>query len=183
MADKQIKEFNQQTTVTSSDKFLMQDASDETKYAEADDIKQFAQESVYRFYAYRNAAATTGAGAFATIVYDTEVYDTNSNFNTASGVYTAPIDGLYMFSAQSRIGTDAHIRHAIQLVTSNATYRGQDLSIAAGPTASSVVVSVPAHMEAGDTAYIQVLTETGAKNLTVGGSSFNYFVGCLVSRY
>lgn len=48
--------------------------------------------------AYRNAAFTASAGAFATLVFDTELFDTGSNYDTSTGIFTAPIAGFYHFS-------------------------------------------------------------------------------------
>lgn len=50
----------------------------------------------YKFFAYRNAALNCGATA---ILFDTELYDTNSNYDPATGRYTIPVDGFYIFSA------------------------------------------------------------------------------------
>lgn len=48
----------------------------------------------YKFFAYRNAAANSGTG-YTKVVFDTELYDTGSNF--ASGTFTAPVAGFYSF--------------------------------------------------------------------------------------
>lgn len=50
----------------------------------------------YKFSAYRAAALTPGS---AVVVFDTEEYDTNSNYSTSTGIYTAPVAGYYMFAA------------------------------------------------------------------------------------
>lgn len=56
------------------------------------------------FVAYRstNQTAFTGNGGSATIVYDTEVLDQNTNYNNATGVFTAPRTGTYHFTASVR---------------------------------------------------------------------------------
>lgn len=54
-------------------------------------------ENPYKFSVYRNAAQTPAGGI---IQYDTEVFDTNMNFDivTNKGRYTAEVDGFYLFS-------------------------------------------------------------------------------------
>ena len=47
----------------------------------------------YKFHAYRNAAWT--ATSWSKVTLDTEYFDTNSNFDTSTGRYTAPVDGFY----------------------------------------------------------------------------------------
>lgn len=53
----------------------------------------------YKFSAYRNAAWTSSNGSYGLVTFDTEYFDTNSNFDTATGKYVAPVSGFYWFSA------------------------------------------------------------------------------------
>lgn len=50
----------------------------------------------YKFFVYRNAAFTV---TNATIVFDTKVYDTGTNYSTATGLFTVPVTGFYNLSA------------------------------------------------------------------------------------
>ena len=118
----QIKSYPEQTVVASTDKFLMQDgASNATKYATATEIKTFVDNSnPYKFSVYRSAAQTmngSGTGGGATkIQFDTELFDTNSNYDNATNYrYTAPVTGFYFFSAN--------------VVVNNATAANVDCSI------------------------------------------------------
>jgi hypothetical protein len=45
-----------------------------------------------------NAAQSVGTGAITAIVYDTELFDTGSDFNTTTGIFTAPVTGYYFVS-------------------------------------------------------------------------------------
>lgn len=51
--------------------------------------------SHYPFRVSRNASASTGAGSYAVVAFDTEQYDVGNN--VSSGVFTAPVDGYYEF--------------------------------------------------------------------------------------
>ena len=51
------------------------------------------------FFAYSttNASNVTGNGTTYAIVYQAEDWDIGNDFNTGTGVFTAPIDGIYGF--------------------------------------------------------------------------------------
>lgn len=53
----------------------------------------------YKFSAYRNAALTLSSTPIV-VVLDTEDFDTNNNFSTVTGLYTAPVNGFYWFFGQ-----------------------------------------------------------------------------------
>ena len=54
------------------------------------------------FFAYPNAATSgiTGDGTTATIVYNTVVFNFGSGYNASTGIFTAPISGLYIFAGE-----------------------------------------------------------------------------------
>lgn len=47
-----------------------------------------------KFCVYRNASLTAST---VTVVFDTKIYDTGTNFSTTSGLFTAPVAGFYHF--------------------------------------------------------------------------------------
>lgn len=121
------------------------------------------------FLAYNSADDTnqTGAGTTATVEFDSEIYDQNSDFNTTTDTFTAPVTGRYHFDTNVRFEalTAAMTNAAIFLTTSNRTYRGTSLSPGAVQTSGngcSFSISTDADMDASDTAIVQVAIFNGA---------------------
>jgi hypothetical protein len=45
-----------------------------------------------------NAAQSVNSGAITGVIYDTELYDIGSDYNTSTGLFTAPVTGYYFIS-------------------------------------------------------------------------------------
>lgn len=126
------------------------------------------------FLAYVNTVISnvTGDGTVYTIIYDTEVFDQNGDFNLATSTFTAPVTGRYQFNYLSRIGGGNTITVAnCRLVTSNLTYQENMLRTATGSTALTCgVINLILDMDVGDTATVDVSTsDTGGKIDDVAG--------------
>jgi len=139
------------------------------------------------FLAYNSATDTnvTGNGTFATVDFDTEVFDRGGNF--ASDTFTAPVTGRYRFSASVRAqqltnATSVNLR----LATSNRNYllHYYDAAAIAGNADILFGGSVLADMDAGDTALIQLaVTGIGADTADIWGTTApqTYFSGEFVN--
>jgi hypothetical protein len=92
----------------------------------------------------------TGNGATATVDYDTEVFDQNSDF--ASDTFTAPVTGIYavMAGAGFEGRTTAHTDSSVNIVASNRTIR-VDTAQATIANPSGSHISSLIDMDAGDT--------------------------------
>ncbi len=60
----------------------------------------------YKFHVYKGSGSqNSGNNAYAKITFDTEVFDTNNNFDsTTNNRYTAPVAGFYRFYATASFG-------------------------------------------------------------------------------
>jgi hypothetical protein len=126
------------------------------------------------FLAYNSANDVLGGGSPATVDFDTEVYDTGSNFT--ADTFTAPVTGIYELCAQVRFFTGSSTSFAI--VTSN---RGYAMGLSTG--AASGGGCVHADMDASDTATVQAGFSAGeiyGGVLGYGNAYITYFSGRLV---
>jgi len=136
----------------------------------------------YKFLARRTTAANTGNNVFATVVYNSESFDTNNNFDTSTGIYTVPVDGFYHFDWSGSAATTAGSQTVLLslFVGSTETARGsRALSNAAGILGSSgsVLLQLSATNQITCRAY-----GNAAFAFDVGAANYNYFSGHLISR-
>ncbi len=114
----------------------------------------------------------TGDGTAYTPIFGGEIFDYGSNYNHATGVFTAPVTGRYFFVANVDLRqlTSSHTLATLSIVTSNRTYTGALCNpYACGYNSIydgyfyNLHMSVHADMDISDTAYVQVTVSGGAK--------------------
>jgi len=127
----------------------------------------------YKFFAYRNSSANIGAG-FTKITFDTELYDTGSNF--ASGTFTAPVTGFYHF--EWMMGTTIAAGNGVSAIYKNGTsFAWGNEYPAGGGSGGGIDISASAN----DTFDIYGAA-SGTTTLNVGSSPIKtYFCGFLIS--
>lgn len=141
------------------------------------------------FNAYISVAVpnVTGNGSVYTVLYDTEKFDIGNNFNPATGMFTAPVTGKYIFSASGRLsGGNTFNAAVIRLETTSLSYTS-NLSLI-GSTTGNVWghITVITDMTAGDTAFVTLsATDTGGliddlSGPGSGGAPTNFFSGALL---
>lgn len=164
-------------TLGSSDCFVVTSAGEITKPLQP------------AFLAVLNSTITdvTGDSSVYTIVWDTEVFDQNSDFDGTS-TFTAPVTARYEFNIGITVGdlTASHTDGRVKLVTSNRTYFPTYADFGAARDASDnygSVITVLADMDASDTATVTVQVSNGTKVVDVvsNGSTdpYNWFSGNL----
>lgn len=120
------------------------------------------------FLVYLNTTVTdvTGDTTAYTVIYDTEVFDQNGDFDLATGTFTAPITGKYRFDGYGNLigGTSIGANGIqIRLATSNNTFRATP-QLPTNTTAGASPISALCDMDAADTAVLQLFaTDSGGK--------------------
>lgn len=131
-------------------------------------------------YVTANVANVTGDGTVYTIIMDAERFDTNSDFDITTGVFTAPVTGKYscVWNAAAGDFGAAHTEMNNTLTTSNATYQGfsvnpfvaQDVASTAMNTNGGAIFD----MEVADTAFVTVQVSGGAQTVSNRGDAVNF---------
>ena len=147
----------------------------------------------HSFFAYLDATTgfITGDGTTVTAVYNHILYDNGSNFNTGTYLFTAPVTGLYRFTAVVRSNSwnsnNTSMSLAFQVNSgSGATYTssilnpynysdGYDHSLI--PTIQDII-----YLNSGDTVGVLfTVSGNGTKNIRIVGNNNDcFFAGSLI---
>ena len=135
------------------------------------------------FYAYRNGGNyTTSNTSFEKLNVDATRWNTGGHFNTQYSRFTAPVAGVYSFSASvNRYNISADYLLAIGLWVNNSVYAFGSRFHSRGTTDLNASMSSTVKLDAND--YVEVWSysndsSTGFSN----GAVWNYFSGHLVGK-
>ena len=137
----------------------------------------------YKFSAYR--AADIGSVSTTTkISFDTEDFDTNSNFDATTNYrYTAPVTGYYYFTSQVYVGSLNATAQLIIYKNGSAFRFGRQTY---GTTDTSPAIEVFCAVTSGDYFEVYLLFNGGGTKTIIGNTSVpgrpTAFSGYLVSR-
>lgn len=146
----------------------------------------YQQMGTIAFKAKRTNSAAVSAGGGVTIVYDSVHYDYGSNYNASNGFFTAPVNGIYQFTAAVNTESTAVGRAFIQSTGTailgnnpNATGRSTERTIDIDSSAERRISGAwELYMAAGETFGIQIYIPT-AMNVADGST---FFAGHLVMK-
>jgi hypothetical protein len=136
----------------------------------------------YKFHAYRNAGFTTGSPGL--VQFDTELFDTNNNFDVTTNIgrYTIPVTGFYWLHSMVTVTVNNTGAGLVPYMYKNGSLYKQGASELTGDTPSwdrGLEVSTFDQFTAGD--YVEIYIYGSGYPASVG-SAKTYFMGYLVSK-
>ena len=122
-----------------------------------------------------NRNNVTGDGTYYTTLYPTEIIDRNADFNGGTGIFTAPVTGVYSVSGYIyAYGIVAATNNwQIDVVTSNRTHSGivYFATMDVSPTEIASPYAILLDMDASDTAYVNLRVNNGSKVVDYASNS------------
>jgi len=136
------------------------------------------------FSAYQSSAQTALANStFTKIQFQTEDYDTNSNFDNATNYrFTPTIAGYYQFNAGVGLSPALASGGGITSIYKNGSeYKRGGINATVAGLGAASVVSSQMYMN-GTTDYVEIYAyqNCGSTATTVSNAQLTYFNGCLV---
>lgn len=140
------------------------------------------------FLSYNSASinTVTGDGTNYTVIWDAEIFDQNSNFNTGTGTFTAPVTGRYLLTSQILMNdmgvlfTGSNI--ALIASNRNTTF---NRGVASAGAQQAIMVTNIVDMDAADTCSVLFNVSGSTKTIDVQqGSSTDlrcFFSGQLIA--
>jgi hypothetical protein len=137
-----------------------------------------------------DVANVTGDGTVYVPVFGDEIYDITSDFDGASGTFTAPYVGLYLFGGACTMShTDVPQSALPYMTSSNRGVRCDFIGITTNGVLPAPYLSYTFHMlfdmDAGDTCFLQIYEGVTLKTATykggtdAAGAYYSYFWGHL----
>ena len=134
------------------------------------------------FFATAGTQNNISVGSDQLIVFGTEVFDQNSDFDTSNSTFTAPVTGQYHLSVQGylkSIDTAAsYVQVAIRVTNRSLYWLISGAALASDPTYFPITISTLVHMDANDTANVKFNQGSGTAQTDVDNGL--YFAGYLV---
>jgi hypothetical protein len=140
------------------------------------------------FRATMSSTQTISSNTYTKILFDTETFDTNSNFNTTNNRFTPTVAGYYQMDIGLQINTTVGRTYALipLLYKNGSSYSFYEFDFIAAVNSNLTAVSISdvIYMN-GTTDYLEAyfyqydFTTVGSANISYGGN-YNRFTGTLV---
>ena len=130
------------------------------------------------FYAYASSATTMSANARTLVIFQTELFDTNSNYDTTTGRFTPTVAGYYFLAATMRYDVVNNIVTHVYIDHSRLGTVGTGTFIATTQNQSASHASTIAYFN-GTTDYAFVYPYVNLGGNCATGQGLTYFTGFL----
>jgi hypothetical protein len=120
-----------------------------------------------------NSLNVIGNNTQYTVICDTEKFDNNADYNNGNGIFTAPVDGKYLFCSSVTV-TGCTVANTIKswFINSSGVYNFQELQRTASNYMFQISNAALLILDAGDTCYFRInVTGEAAATADVGGSA------------
>ena len=129
-----------------------------------------------------NSAGTSiSTGSWTTATYNATIKD--SHGAVSSGVFTAPISGMYLVTGNVSFTSSAAGQRGIRIIQSGSTSRAEVLQPANGSYTIGQTAVASLKMLAGDTAAVQVYQDSGGALTLQSTAAYNTFSVTRVGNY
>jgi hypothetical protein len=133
------------------------------------------------FFAYVTSTIpnVTGDGTGYTVIFDTVSYNIQSCYNNATGIFTAPVTGVYLFTTTVYWGgiTASHTSGSVNISSTAygpiAGFTGNPANFRNNTNNESGTASTTILMLAGATASVPTIVLNGTKVVSILGTAFN----------
>lgn len=146
------------------------------------------------FSAYLSSATSnnvTGDGTGYSIIFDQTIYNVGTSYNTGTGVFTAPIAGLYYFNlAIMAKNIGSHDTLQLQINTATQSFQGSycnPSTMKANGNFLQVNMAQLIKLSASDTVSFAIVVAGSTKTVGINGGGalpsqqFTYVSGCLIA--
>lgn len=129
------------------------------------------------FYGYLTSGFSVPNVTFTKVIWNAESWDTLSEFNPATGLYTASAAGRYIFTASAIVTTPGNGKIVIVGIAQNGTLKAIGRVIPGGNIHAGACVAVVLNMAQSDTAEVQVYHDSGVARNLLANTGYCHFSG------
>mgnify|MGYP003131100831 CR=1 FL=1 len=173
--------FDPSSTTSSENHTFIGDGS--SKFLKVDNVGHVTKPLQPAFQATLNGhQSNIAVGSAVTVLFATEIFDQNADFDTSTYTFTAPVAGRYQFNVQIMLATldSANAYYQTQLITSNRThYHTFDPDYGQDNSYDNATIATLTDMDANDTAIVKILQASGTQQTDLDNiSSFSGYLAC-----